>query len=55
MSDQDNKQWFEQRDQDKERRRSRTGGKKPANGAPKAPADPARRKRKPDHASAPDG
>lgn len=52
MSDQDNKQWFEQRDQDKERRRSRTGGKKPASGAPKAPADPSRRKRDPNRTQA---
>lgn len=55
MSDNENKQWFEQSDKDRERRRSRTGGKKPASGAPKAPVDPARRKRKAQHTNAPDG
>ena len=45
MSDNENRQWFEQSDKDRERRRSRTGGKKPASGAPKAPADEARKKR----------
>ena len=51
----DNEKWFEQSDKDRERRRSRTGGKKPASGAPKAPVDPARRKRKAQHTNAPDG
>lgn len=55
MSDNENKQWFEQSDKDRERRRSRTGGKKPASGAPKAPVDPAHRKRKAQHTNAPDG
>lgn len=52
MSDNGNKQWFEQSDKDRERRRSRTGGKKPAGGSPKTPADPSRRKRAHEHGAA---
>jgi len=55
MSDNENKQWFEQSQQDRERRRSRTGGKKPANKAPKAPADPSRRKNQPERSTKPSG
>ena len=55
MSDNENKQWFEQSQQDRERRRSRTGGKKPASNAPKAPADPSRRKKAPERGDAPSG
>ena len=55
MPDNENKQWFEQSQQDRERRRSRTGGKKPANKAPKAPADPSRRKPQPEHSAKPSG
>lgn len=55
MSDNENKQWFEQSQQDRERRRSRTGGKKPANNAPKAPADPSRRKKQPERSTKPSG
>lgn len=55
MSDNENKQWFEQSQQDRERRRSRTGGKKPASGAPKAPADVTRKKRQAQRGTAPAG
>ena len=55
MSDNENRQWFEQSDKDRERRRSRTGGKKPASGAPKAPADEARKKRSAQRGQAPAG
>lgn len=55
MSDNENKQWFEQSQQDRERRRSRTGGKKPANNAPKAPADPSRRTKQPERSTKPSG
>lgn len=55
MSDNENKQWFEQSQQDRERRRSRTGGKKPANNAPKAPADYSRRKKQPERSTKPSG
>ena len=55
MPDNENKQWFEQSQQDRERRRSRTGGKKPANKAPKTPADPSRRKPQPEHSAKPSG
>lgn len=55
MSDNENKQWFEQSQQDRERRRSRTGGKKPASGAPKAPADATRKKRQAQRGTAPAG
>lgn len=55
MSDNENRQWFEQSDKDRERRRSRTGGKKPASGAPKAPADEARKKRSAQRVQAPAG
>ena len=55
MPDNENKQWFEQSQQDRERRRSRTGGKKPANKAPKAPADPSRRKPQPERSAKPSG
>ena len=55
MSDNENKQWFEQSEKDREKRRGRTGGKKPAGSSPKAPADPSRRKRAPERGTAPAG
>ena len=55
MPDNENKQWFEQSEKDRERRRSRTGGKKPADNTPKAPADPSRRKRQPERGTKPSG
>ena len=55
MPDNENKQWFEQSEKDREKRRGRTGGKKPAGSSPKAPADPSRRKRAPERGTAPAG
>lgn len=44
MSDNENRQWFEQGEDPKSRKK--VGGKKPSTGAPKAPVDPSRKKRK---------
>ena len=55
MPDNENKQWFEQSEKDREKRKSRTGGKKPTGSSPKAPADPSRRKRAPERGTAPAG
>ena len=53
MSDNENRQWFEQGDDLKDRRR--TGGKKPVSKGPKAPVDPSRKKRSAKRSTAPAG
>ena len=55
MSENDNRQWFEQGEELRQRRQSRTGGKKPSTGAPKNPVDPSRKKRNAKRGSAPSG
>lgn len=52
MSDNENRQWFEQGDESKKKR---VGGKKPVSAEPKAPADPSRRRRKAKRSSVPAG
>ena len=52
MSDNENRQWFEQPDGSDRRR---VGGKKHSTGAPKAPVDPSRKKRKAQRDTVPSG
>lgn len=52
MSDNENRQWFEQGGDPKDKK---IGGKKPGPNGPKAPVDPSRKKRKAKRSAAPSG
>lgn len=52
MSDNENRQWFEQGGDPKDKK---VGGKKPGPNGPKAPVDPSRKKRKAKKSTAPSG